>query len=73
VVILKNKPCFVNFHCSVDCPNFQIDMLSDKFGREIVEDIGLKEVNCRDCYYNSCKCDDCLFENSKECPEYTNI
>lgn len=66
----KTKKCFVNAHCSCDCPNFQIDTANEKYGYGIADDMGLEEINCKHCYYNSGRCEDCLFENSKECPEY---
>lgn len=62
--------CFVNFHCSSDCPNFQIYRVDQYYGYGIANDIGLKEISCKDCYYNSGKCEDCLFEHSQDCPEF---
>lgn len=65
--MVKHKNCFVNFHCSYDCPNFQIDIVNKKYGYGIADDIGFEEINCYDCSYNSGKCNDCLFEHSKDC------
>lgn len=62
-----HKRCFVSVHCSLDCPNFQIDMLDDRYGYGISDDIGLERISCKDCYYNSGKCDDCIFVNTQEC------
>ena len=62
--------CFVNAHCSYDCPNFQIDIVNDRFGYGIADDMGLEKISWRECCYDSGKCDDCLFENSRDCPEY---
>lgn len=68
--MMKHKNCFVSPHCSYDCPNFQIDIVNEKYGYGIADDIGLEEINCYDCSYNSGKCNDCLFENSTDCKEY---
>ena len=39
-----HKRCFVSVHCSLDCPNFQIDMLDDRYGYGISDDIGLERI-----------------------------
>lgn len=67
---MKHKQCFTNVHCSYDCPNFQIDMVNERYGYGIANDMGLKKISCKDCRYNSGRCADCLFEHSKKCPEY---
>lgn len=66
----KLKQCFVNFHCSYDCPNFKIDTVNEKYGYGIADDMGLKRISCNDCWYNSKDCKDCFFEYSRDCPEY---
>lgn len=63
------KKCFVNPHCVWDCPNFAIDRINDKYGYGIAEDMGLEEIKCKDCHYETGKCEDCLFYGSKDCPE----
>ena len=66
----KRERCFVNAHCSYDCPNLQIDIANERYGYGIADDMGLEKISCEDCCYNSAKCSDCLFEHSKDCPEY---
>ena len=68
---MKHRQCFENAHCSYDCPNFQIDIANERYGYGIADDMRFEKVNCKDCHYNSGRCDDCLFEHSKECPEYS--
>ena len=68
---INYRQCFVNAHCSYGCPNFQIDTVNERYGYGIADDMGLEKVSCKDCCYNSGKCDDCLFEHSKECLEYS--
>ena len=68
--MMNYKQCFVNAHCSIDCPNFQIDIVNERYGYGIAEDMGFKEISCKECYYNTGKCDDCLFFNDPECAEY---
>lgn len=67
---MKNhKPCFVNVHCSIDCPNFKIDIANNRYGYGIAEDMGFKRIRCKGCYHNTGKCEDCLFFNGSECAE----
>ena len=67
----NHKQCFVNAHCSIDCPNFQFDIANERYGYGIAEDMGLERISCKECYYNTTgKCDDCLFFNDPECAEY---
>ena len=65
-----SKKCFVNAHCCYDCPNFERQIADDRYGYGIAEDMGLEEVKCKDCSYNSGECKDCLLENSPDCPNY---
>ena len=67
---VKRKQCFVNLHCSSDCPNAEYEMADDKYGFEIADDMGLEQISCKQCRYNTGRCEDCLLEHSKECPEY---
>lgn len=67
---MKSKKCFVNAHCSYDCLNFQIDIANERYGYGIADDMGFEKVSCKDCCYNSCECKNCLFEYSRDCPEY---
>lgn len=69
-VEMKRKPCFVNLHCSSDCPNAEYEMADDRYGYGTADDMGLERISCKQCRYNTCRCEDCLFEHSKECPEY---
>ena len=64
---MSKKKCFVNFHCSYDCPNFTIDIANNRYGYGIAEDMGFKRIRCKECYYNTGKCEDCLFFNGSEC------
>ena len=66
----KRERCFVNAHCSYNCPNFQIDIANERYGYGIADDMGFEKVSCKECRYNSGKCEDCLFEHSDDCPEY---
>ncbi|MBQ9461008.1 MAG: hypothetical protein IJU51_03700 [Clostridia bacterium] len=63
------KKCFVNPHCIYDCPNFATDRINDKYGYGIADDMGLEEVKCKYCHYETGECEDCLFYGSKDCPE----
>ena len=67
---MKNKNCFSSFHCSYDCPNFQIDIVNERYGYGIADDIGLEKINCNDCFYNSFECKDCIFEHSVDCSDF---
>lgn len=67
--MMNYKQCFVNAHCSFDCPNFQIDIVNERYGYGIAEDMGFKEISCKECYYNTGKCEDCLFFNGSECAD----
>lgn len=60
--------CFVNQHCAYDCPNFEIDRINEKYGYGITDDMGLEKVKCKDCYYETGECSECLFYGDKECP-----
>lgn len=64
---------FCNGHCSSsDCPNIQYDMVNDKWGYGIAEDIGLERVRCSECCYNDnhCTCNDCYFQGGKDCLKF---
>lgn len=63
----ERKQCFVNYHCSFDCPNFQLDEIDDRYGFGIADDMGIERISCKQCLYNSGKCDDCLFVKSSDC------
>jgi len=66
----KRQECFVNGHCCYDCPNFEIQTVEERYGAGIADDMGLEEVECKNCYYNSGECKNCLLENSPDCPKY---
>ena len=66
----KQRKCFVNGHCCYSCPNFDIQVVDERYGYGIAEDMGLEEVECKDCRYESGECKDCLLENSPDCPKY---
>ncbi len=34
------------------------------------DDMELEKISCKQCRYNTGRCDDCLLEHSKECPKY---
>ena len=69
-VEMKRKQCFVNYHCSSDCPNAEYEMANDRYGFGIADDMGLEKISCKQCRYNTGRCEDCLFIHSKDCPEY---
>ena len=70
-VEMERKQCFTNYHCSNgECPNAERETADDRYGYGIADDMGLEEISCKQCRYNTGRCDDCLFEHSKECPEY---
>lgn len=48
----KRQECFVNGHCCYDCPNFDIQTADERYGYGIAEDMGLEEIECKDCFYN---------------------
>ena len=66
----KHQECFVNAHCCYSCPNFDIQAVEERYGYGIAEDMGLEEVKCKDCRYESGECKDCLLEHSPDCPKY---
>ena len=43
-VEMKRKQCFVNSHCSLDCPNAEYEMADDRYGFGIADDMGLEKV-----------------------------
>ena len=47
-------------------------MVDERYGYGIADDIGLEEISCKQCLYNSGKCEDCLFVKSKDCPKNNN-
>lgn len=66
----KRKPCFSAPQCSTaDCPNIQCDAFEDRYDCP-ASDAGLERIKCKDCYYNTGKCEDCLFQGNPDyCPE----
>ena len=66
----RKKECFVNGHCCYDCPNLEVEMVNDLYGFGIADDMGLKEIRCIECRYESGECEDCLFANTVNCPIY---
>lgn len=69
---MKRKPCFTNGHCCYDCPNFSVDEFEEYFDLP-ASDAGLERIKCKDCYYNTGNCEDCLFQNTEDCPEVKEI
>lgn len=62
--------CFTSYHCTCgDCPNAQYDSVDDRYGYGIADDMGLKEISCKECYHYTGKCEDCLFFNGSECAD----
>lgn len=69
----KHKQCFVNYHCSNgDCPNSEHEIADDRYGYGTADDMGLEKISCKQCRYNTGRCEDCLFIHSKDCPEYNS-
>lgn len=54
------KSCFVCSACCYCCPNFELEELDEP------------RIECSKCHYNSFLCEDCLFQNTKECSQYYN-
>ena len=47
------------------------NVIVEGHGRQIAAlDMGLEKVSCKQCRYDTGRCEDCLFVNSKDCPEY---
>ena len=67
----KHKSCFTNKYCCFSCPNAAADEFEERFDIP-ASDAGLERIeSCKVCYLNTGECDDCLFQNSKDCPEVT--
>lgn len=70
---LKAQKCerFCNYHCSFDCPNFQVDEFEEYWDLPASE-AGIERIKCSKCQYYDprCTCNDCYLQGSKECPEY---
>lgn len=72
-VEIKRKQCFTSYRCSNgECPNAEYEMADDRYGYGTADDMGLEKIGCKQCRYNTGRCEDCLFEYSKECPEYNS-
>lgn len=69
----KRKQCFTAPQCScAECPNIQCDAIEERYDIP-ASDAGLERIKCKDCHYNTGKCEDCLFRfDKKECPEVQN-
>lgn len=61
-----HKECFVNGHCTYDCPNFRCDEIENYYDIPC-EDAGLCRIPCKECYLNSFECRDCLFNKTEMC------
>ena len=62
---------FCNWHCStMDCPNVQYSYVFNAMPYD-PGDVGMTRIKCKDCKYNNdhCTCDDCYFQDTKECPK----
>lgn len=60
--------CFTSYHCTCgECPNAQYDIANNRYGFGIAEDMGLEKINCKECCYNTGKCEDCMFNGTDEC------
>ena len=63
----KRKLCFTACACCTgDCPNIQCDSFEERFDCP-ASDAGLERIKCKDCHYNTGKCEDCLFQGN---PDY---
>ena len=61
------RKCFSAPQCSYgDCPNSWFSVAEERYG-ESAYDMGFEHVDCKDCHYNTGKCEDCLFEGN---PDY---
>lgn len=69
---MKHKSCFTNKHCCFSCPNAAADEFEERFDIP-ASDAGYDRIeSCKVCYLNTGECEDCLFQNSKDCPEVEN-
>ena len=64
------RGCFTAPQCSCgDCPNSWFSVAEERYG-EVAYDMGFEHVDCKDCHYNTGKCEDCLFEGNPDyCPK----
>lgn len=67
----ENRCCFCNYHCSLDCPNFQVDAFEERYDLPASE-IGLERTRCSACQYQTYECSDCYFENTDKCRRCNN-
>lgn len=66
----EGSKCFTCHKCGTsNCPSIEYDMADQRFGYGIADDMGLEKIQCKDCYYMTGKCEDCLFYESPECEE----
>ena len=68
------RKCFTAGACSgSECPNIQYDSIDEKYGYGIADDMGLERIKCKDCKYNTGKCEDCIFHGNPDyCPEVSD-
>lgn len=60
--------CFVSAACyDSRCPNIAYDMIDDKWGGGIADDIGLEKIPCSKCEYHRGECKDCYLKGSPMC------
>lgn len=64
--------CFVNIHCSSDCPNFAVSEFEYIYDIP-ASDAGLERIQCRDCHYNTGRCEDCLLSHTEVCHDQANL
>lgn len=70
---MKRMKCFTSAACSVYCPNAAIEAYDERYGYGLAEDMGYQEISCKDCMYNTGRCEDCLFYKSEDCAKVRNM
>lgn len=63
--------CFVNSHCSYDCPNAKLEYACDRWDLD-PSDFGMEYIKCKECIYDdsNCTCNDCYMQGNKDyCPK----
>ena len=65
------KACFTAPQCSChDCPNAWHSEAVKRYGENVADDMGMERIPCKECHYNTGKCEDCLFQGNPDyCPE----
>lgn len=64
---MSKRKCFVCvLSGTFDCPAVAYEAYNDRFGYDAAGDLGYEKISCKNCYHNTGKCEDCLFQNVSE-------